>query len=114
MNSFYCNGILWQVLFVDPYSPVLIDRTGQLRVATTDPLTCSVHLSRDLTGDVLQTVLRHELGHVTMLSYNLLDEIHRMVKPRYWVDIEEWICNFMADYGSEVFRISNDILNGGG
>lgn len=113
MSQFYCNYILWTVLFVDPDSPVLVDRTNQLRVATTDPLLRTVYLSRDLSGDFLKTVLRHELGHVAMLSYNLLDELHRMVPPRYWVEIEEWACNFMADYGPQLLWISNDILSGG-
>lgn len=116
MNSsqFYCNHILWTVLFVDPYNPVLVDRTNQLRVATTDPLLRTVYLSRNLTGDFLQRVLLHELGHVVMISYNLLDDLHRMVAPRYWVEIEEWACNFMADYGSQIFQISSDILQNGG
>ena len=82
MNSFYINNYLWLVYFVDPYSPELVDRTGQLRVATTDPLTHTIYLSEDLSQDFLQRVLLHELGHVTMISYNLLDELHRMVPPR--------------------------------
>lgn len=106
MSSFAMNGYLWYVEFVDSYDDVLIDRTGTLRVATTDPNTHRVYLSDDLYGDFLIRVLVHELGHCTMISYNLLDDIHRMVQPEYWLEAEEWICNFIADYGLQLFRIA--------
>lgn len=110
MNSFYLNGYLWRVKFLDPYSDELVDRTGELRVATTDPLTNTIFLSRALTGNFRARVFLHELGHAVMISYNMLDEIHRMVKPRYWVEVEEWVCNFIADYGSKIFKTANGII----
>lgn len=45
-----------------------------------------------------------------MVSYNLLDEIHEMVKPEYWIDAEEWICNFIADYGLRIFSAAYRVL----
>lgn len=104
------NGILWRVMFVSSYDSELIDRTGEMRVATTDPVTKTIYLSEDLRGDFLSRVLSHELGHVTMISYNMLDDLHRMVHPRYWVEAEEWICNFIADYGQENFFLVSHIL----
>lgn len=108
--AFYMNGYLWTIEFIDPFSPELIDRTGEQRVATTDPLTHTVYLSNLLHGDFLQRVLLHELGHCVMISYGLLDEIHRMIIPKYWIEMEEWICNFIADYGKEVFRVAHSFL----
>ncbi len=110
MSEFMMNGHLWRIIFSDPTSPKLADRTGEQRVATTDPLTHTVYLSRSLHGEFLRRVLSHELGHVTMISYNMLDEIHRMAHPRYWIEIEEWICNFIADYGLDNFRLVDQIL----
>lgn len=110
MNSFYLNGLLWQIEFVEPFNPMLYDRTGTQRVATTDPTTKKIHMLKTLNGDFLRRVLCHELGHAAMISYNLLDEIHRMVYPRYWVEMEEWICNFIADYGLEIFNIAYSVL----
>lgn len=26
-----------------------------------------------------------------------------MVKPEYWIEAEEWICNYIADYGTKIF-----------
>ena len=105
------NGYLWEILFVDPTSPELMDRTGNMRVATTDPLRCRIYISRLLRGDFLKTVLLHELGHAVMISYNLLGDIHRMVSPGQWIEAEEWICNFLADYGDGVFSIAKGVLD---
>lgn len=110
MNQFYMNGRLWYVYFADPYDPMLVDRTNILRVATTDPITSRVYLSDQLYGEFLNRVLIHELGHCTMFSFNMLPHIHRMVKPKYWIDMEEWICNFIADYGMMIYDVCYDIL----
>lgn len=100
------NGILWRIIFVNPQDPMLVDRTNKLTVATTDPIAHCVYLSFDLKGDFLMTVFLHELGHCTMISYDLVNKLHRMVKPEYWVDAEEWVCNFIADYGRMIFSIA--------
>lgn len=52
------------------------------------------------------TVFIHELGHCALYSYGFLDYIHRMVLPEYWIDMEEFICNFLADYGLGIFKIA--------
>ena len=110
MDSFYMNGYLWRVYFVDPNSDFLVDRTDTIRVATTDPVTHCIYVSNALEGDFLKKVLIHELGHCTMVSYHLMDDIHRMVKPEYWIEAEEWVCNFLADYGLKVFSIAYAIV----
>ena len=33
-----------------------------------------------------------------------------MVHPRYWLEAEEWVCNFIADYGMKIFSIAYNIL----
>ena len=110
MKSFYMNGYLWKISFVDPNSDELVDRTGELRVATTDPNTYRIYLSNELDGDFLNRVLVHELGHAAMVSFDLLRDIHRMVRPEYWIEAEEWVCNFIADYGLKIFSIAYYIL----
>ncbi len=110
MNSFTMNGIRWNIYYVDPRSPLLVDRTNEIRVATTDPKTRCVYLSSNLYGDFLYRVLIHELGHCAMFSFNLLDDIHRVVHPDYWIEAEEWVCNFIADYGRNIFDISRQFL----
>ena len=110
MNGFYINGYLWHVKFVPPNSSELIDRTGEYRVATTDPSTLYIYLSSQLTGDFLNRVLIHELGHCIIFSFDLLKDVHRMVKRQYWIEAEEWICNFIADYGLKIFSSAYHIL----
>lgn len=104
------NGYFWKIRFVEPYDKFLVDRTGTRTVATTDPRTHTVYLSRELRGDFLIQVFLHELGHCVMVSYDLLDDIHRMVAPEYWIEAEEWICNFVADYGFQIFSVAYDIF----
>lgn len=104
------NGYLWRVKFVPMDSNLLVDRTNELRVATTDQRTHSVYISEELDGEFLTTVLLHELGHCVIFSYDLLDDIHSAVHPAYWMDAEEWICNFIADYGRQVFNVAHGIL----
>lgn len=100
------NGDLWKVRFVNPHDDMLVDRTNTLTVATTDPITKTVFLSSQLSGDFLMTVFIHELGHCALYSFGLISMIHEMVYPEYWIKMEEFICNFLADYGLKIFRIA--------
>lgn len=112
MTHFIMNGRVWRVLYVHRDDERLIDRSGRLTVATTDPTTSCVYLSSALTGEYLQRVFLHELGHAAMISYDLLPAIHSMVRPNYWIEMEEWICNFIADYGFEIFSTADSVLGG--
>ena len=104
------NGDIWHVNFVSPYDPMLIDRFGSLTVATTDPSTRDLYFSEELKGEFLTTVVLHEMGHCAMVSFDLIDDIHHMVKPEYWEEAEEWICNFIADYGRKIFDSAYSII----
>lgn len=105
LDRFVMNGYLWTVQFVQNNDQRLMDRTGKMTVATTDPESLSVYLSEELTGDFLMTVFIHELAHCALWSFGLLSTIHQMTKSEYWIDIEEFICNFLADYGLKIFKI---------
>lgn len=104
------NGITWYIKVVDPGSSLLIDRTGARTVATTDPVKHNVYVSSLLYGDFLTKVFIHELGHCAMISFDLLSDVHKMVKKEYWVEAEEWICNFLAEYGLTIFNIAYSVL----
>lgn len=103
------NGIQWRVETVDPGSPYLIDRTHQSKLATTDPNTQTIYLSEDIPMRMADRVLIHEIGHCVIFSYDLFDALHEMVKPEYWIDIEEWVCNFLADYGWMAYSIADSL-----
>lgn len=110
MNEFYMNGYLWTIHYVYPNDKMLVDRSGKNSVATTDGITRRVYISNAIYGDFKTRVLLHELGHVAMFSFDLFDEVHRMVYPEYWIDAEEWICNFLADYGKTIFDAASRVL----
>jgi hypothetical protein len=104
------NGDLWRVRFVSPNDNVLIDRTGKRTLAVSDYSTMTISIANNLHGELLNRVFIHELGHCVMFSYGLLPELHRMVKKRYWVDAEEFVCNILSDYGQFVIGTARDIL----
>lgn len=110
LRQFYMNGDFWQVRFVSPSDNVLIDRTGERTLAVSDYSTRVISIANNLYGELLSRVFIHELGHCVMFSYGLLSELHRMVKKQYWIEAEEWVCNFIADYGQFVIRTARDIL----
>lgn len=110
MQNFVMNGYFWRVESVSPDSPMLIDRTGNRTVATTDPNTQTVYLSNTLEGSFLNRVLLHELGHVVMLSYGLILSIRANLPQDLWIPAEEWCCNLIADYGAEIFAKAHAIL----
>ena len=110
LKQFYMNGYLWRVRFVSPHDNVLIDRTGQRTLAVSDYSTMTISIANNLHGELLNRVFIHELGHCVMFSYGLLTELHRMVKKRYWVDAEEFVCNILSDYGQFVIGTARDIL----
>lgn len=91
-------------------SAALVDRTGNLRLATTDPDSHVISLSNRLNGGMLARVLIHEMGHAIMVSYNLIPELHKMVRPEHWIEAEEWVCNFIADYGMTVYDRASKVL----
>ena len=110
MDGFHLNGIWWKVRFVNSSSEYLTDRTGNYRLATTDVRLHYIWIDAKLSGRLLVKVLLHELGHATMASYGLIDDLHRFVKKDYWVDAEEWICNLIADYGAMIFLSASNVL----
>ena len=77
------------IAFVNPGSAKLVDRTGTSTLATTDPTVMRIYISDNLSGQELETVLIHELGHAALFSYGLLPDIHKAVKRQYWMEAEE-------------------------
>lgn len=113
MNGFVMNGIEWRIYMVPSDSLYLVDRTGTLTVATTDPDTLCVYLSDMLHGNFKKRVIAHEMGHACCFSYGLLEEIHRCCYPSKRIQMEEFICNFVADYGEMIFDITYRVLGDG-
>jgi len=101
---------VWSFYYVHPSDPILIDRTGGYTVAVTDPETMAVYVADTVAPPFLYRVVLHEMGHCAMYSYGLVDELHSMCRPSRWVDAEEWVCNFIADYGARIFASAYSVL----
>ena len=110
IDEFYMNGLRWNVRWTNSADPILVDRTGSLTVAVTDPDTMTIYLSNQLRGDLLTTVVLHELSHAMMISYGYLEQIHRYCKKRHWIEMEELIANLIADRAYEIFQRAYDIV----
>lgn len=87
MRPFVLNGDVWRPVLVDRDDPRLIDRTGTSRLATTDPSTMCVYLSN-----------------------GLLDSLHAIIPEDTWVNVEEWVCNYLANRGREIIHAANTAL----
>ena len=109
---FTVNGDEWHVKRVALDDPVLVDRTGSLCIATTDPRTMTVYIADWLDGSLLARVLIHEMSHATMWSNGLITQLRRMVSPEHWIEAEEWICNYIADYGITIYNDAAKVLSG--
>lgn len=101
MRPFVVNGEVWRVIWVRPGDPRLIDRTGTRTVATTDPLTRTVHVSEELNPPELDMVMLHEVAHAVTMSHGLLPDIRSVLPRDYWVPVEEWAAQLVGEYGTE-------------
>lgn len=109
-KEFYINGDWWKIVFVNPWDKHLVDRTGEITLATSDYSEKIVFISESLNKELLTHVFLHELGHCIMFSCGLLFELHKMVKREFWIQAEEWVCNFIANYGCFSIKIARDVL----
>lgn len=98
--TLWISGTPWHVVRVGRTSPALVDRTGRMRLATTDPASRVIHVSEDVSGAQLRHVLMHEATHACMVSYGMLDEVRGFAFDH--VRAEEWACNLMADHAAEL------------
>lgn len=104
---FRIGNDIWTLKLVSPNSSNLVDRTGNLTLATTDPTNKVIFVSSSITGGTLYKVLLHEIMHAIMVSYGLLDDISIMVKPEYRIVMEEYICNLCAEYHDLIENLIN-------
>lgn len=98
MIKFTINEDVWVLHYVEPYTPYLIDRTGKHTIGCTDPLTKTVYISRYLDKNLELRVLKHELCHCIMVSYNYINYIQFLVPAYNRIAVEELICNILADH----------------
>lgn len=95
--TFIVNNIRWKTVFVPTDSFLLRRSDGSYTIGVTDRNTHCVYLSDILQGSKLRKVFTHETCHVICMSY----DIHLPIEQ------EEFLCDFVATYGDEIFNIVN-------
>lgn len=97
---FEINGIVWEIIYVNPFSNDLRRSDGTLTVGVTDMPKRTVFLSNRLKGAFLRKVLAHELVHCFMFSY----DIHIPIEE------EEFIADWVATYGTDLIYLLDDLM----
>lgn len=110
MRPFAIGGDLWLVLRVPRGDPRLVDRTGEARLATTDPATRTVCIDEGVTPPLLDRVLLHEVAHAVTISRGLLGGMRRAVPARAWVPVEEWAAQLVEGHAIEAVEAARAAL----
>lgn len=97
---FEINGIDWEIEWCEPTDDNLRRSDGSLTVGVTDNRTKCIYLSDQLSGAFLRKVFIHEVCHCAIFSYGIYIDIEQ----------EEFLCDFIATYGDEIFEIVDGIF----
>ena len=46
-----------------------------------------------------------------MISYGLINDVHRIINQEKYIEMEEWICNFVMKHGYEILQSVSNIIN---
>ncbi len=98
--KFRINGVEWSIVLVPPDSDCLRRSDGSFTVGVSDKSMGCICLSDRLSGAFRRKVLIHEICHTICMSY----DIHIPLEQ------EEFICDFVATYGDEIFGIVDRML----
>ena len=104
------DGDVWPVLTVEPGDPGLVDRTGNLRLATTDPVARVIRVSRDVVPPLLDKVILHEATHALTMSRGLLWPLRNKLPESLWVTVEEWSAELLENHGIEAIVAASESL----
>lgn len=110
MIFFNVNGIIWELRFVAPSDPVLINNSGCRTLGCTSILDNTVYISESVRKDKIKNVLTHELAHCVIFSYNIDAYLDVMAKPNHRVDLEELICGIIERHSYEILELATDLL----
>lgn len=98
---FTINGITWNVVFVPPNSDKLRRSDNSVTCGVCDFEDRCIYLSDILQGAFLRKVFIHEVCHSAIFSYSISLSISQ----------EEFLCDFIATYGDEIFAVVDDLFS---
>lgn len=97
---FIINDTYWNLVFCNPRSNNLRTSEGDYVLGMCDNNVKTVYVADNLTDSKTEHVICHELTHCVCFEYGISIPI----------ETEEWLCNFMADYGKEIIYVLEDLL----
>ena len=95
------NNNLWRIVFTYPQNPNLQMSDGQRVLGVCDNNIKTIFIADNQTDTKTEHILCHEITHAICFEYDIhLD-----------YEMEEWLCNFMADHIRETVEILDAILS---
>ena len=93
------NGDIWTIIFVDSTHEMLIKPDGTVTVGACHRPSYTIYLSKELKGNSLRKVLRHEIAHAVMRSYEL----------ELTYEEEELVAGVLDVFSDEVVALTNNV-----
>jgi hypothetical protein len=98
---FRINGEQWFLELVPPTSHALMRSDGTYTVGLCDDNTKTIYINDELQGEFLKKVIRHEVVHASMFSYEV----------DLTLEQEEVLADLIATYGEEIIEVTNVLFN---
>lgn len=95
------NGVEWQIKFVSPFNPHLHTSSNSQALGCCDSYDKVIYINKILNPIQLKIVLRHELTHAIIYSYDI-----NMSRKE-----EERLAHFISYYGEEIVDLSKQVYN---
>lgn len=97
---FRIRNNLWEIIFVNFMNKELVTSNGDRVLGVCDNNTKTIFIADNQTGSKTEHIICHEITHAMCFEEN--------IDIPY--ELEERLCNFMADYGREIIYIVDDLL----
>jgi Zn-dependent peptidase ImmA (M78 family) len=95
------NNNLWRIVFTYPQNPNLRMSDGRQVLGLCDNNIKTIFIADNQSDYKTEHILCHEITHAICFEYDIYLDY----------EMEEWLCNFMADHIREVVEILDTILS---
>jgi hypothetical protein len=80
------NGVKWGVKLVSPFHTKLFQKNGSRSVGVCDNYTKTIYISWDLNRTMVYRVLKHELVHAILFSYDVKMDLDAEEHLAEWIE----------------------------